>query len=207
MDSRFDVKLDEEFRPASQLRSLYYIYLLLGILIGVLPWFVPLVLYLPRESDNALFIIIFVLLLPLLIVLGFIVYWISLYYRTIRYKLTNEDVEWRRGVWFQQTGVVPYNRITNIDTVQGPISRMLGIAALRIHTAGYSGQQTPAEIRMNGIEHFEALRALIMAFIKKKKPLAVETYAAEEIETPAGTGAILQELVRIRELLERTERK
>jgi membrane protein YdbS with pleckstrin-like domain len=207
MNSRFDIKLDEEFRPASQLRTLYFIYLLLSILVGVLPWFVPLVLYIPRVSDNALFIIVFLLLLPLLMVLGFIVYWIPRYYGTIRYKLTNDEVEWRRGVWFQQTGVVPYNRITNIDTVQGPISRMLGIAALRIQTAGYSAQQAQAEIRMNGIEHFDVLRAHLMDCIKGKKPAAVETYAAEEIETPAGTGAILQELVRIRELLERTERK
>ncbi|MGC9445037.1 MAG: PH domain-containing protein [Candidatus Methanospirareceae archaeon] len=207
MNSSFDVKLDEEFRPAPQLRTLYYIYLLLGVLIGVLPWFVPLVFYLPRVSDNTLFIIIFVLLLPLLIVLGFIVYWIPRYYRTIRYKLTNDDVEWQRGVWFQQTGIVPYNRITNIDTVQGPIQRMLGIAALRIQTAGYSGQQAQAEIKMNGIEHFDALRALLMDCIKGKKPAAVETYAADEKEAPTGTEAIVQELVRIRELLERSERR
>ena len=207
MNSSFDVRLDEEFRPVSQLRTLYYIYLLLGIVIGVLPWFVPLMLYLPRVSDNALFITVFLLLLPLLIVLGFIVYWIYRYYGTIRYKLTNDEVEWRRGVWFQQTGIVPYNRITNIDTVQGPISRMLGIAALRIQTAGYSAQQAQAEIKMNGIEHFDALRALLMDCIKGKKPEAVETYAAEAIEVPEGTGAIVQELVKIRELLERSERR
>ncbi|HDS45966.1 MAG TPA: PH domain-containing protein [Methanomicrobia archaeon] len=207
MNSSFAVTLDEEFRPASQLRTLYYIYLLLGVLIGVLPWFVPLVLYMPQVSDNVRLFIIFLLLLPLLVVLGFIGYWIYRYYGTIRYKLTNDEVEWRRGVWFQQSGIAPYNRITNIDTIQGPISRMLGIAALRIHTAGYSAQQAQAEIRMNGIEHFEPLRALIMAYIKKKKPTAVETYAAEEIEAPTGTGAIVQELVRIRELLERSERK
>lgn len=207
MNSRFDIKLGEEFRPVSQLRTLYFAYLLLGILIGVLPWCVPLVLYIPRVSDNALFITIFLLLLPLLVVIGFIVYWIPRYYGTIRYKLTNDEVEWQRGVWFQQTGVVPYNRITNIDTIQGPISRMLGIAALRIQTAGYSAQQAQAEIRMNGIEHFDALRALLMDFIKGKKPAAVETYAVEEKEAVTGTGAILQELVRIRELLERSERR
>jgi membrane protein YdbS with pleckstrin-like domain len=207
MPANPEIKLDEEFRPAPQLRTLYFIYLLLGILIGVLPWCVPLVLYIPRVSDNAPFIIAVFVLLPLLAVLGFIACWIPRYYGTIRYKLTNDEVVWQRGVWFRQTGIVPYNRITNIDTIQGPISRMLGIAALRIQTAGYSGQQTRAEIGMNGIEHFEELRALLMSFIRGKKPAAVETYEAEEIETATGTGEIHRELVRIRELLEQVLRK
>ena len=203
-----EINLDEEFRPAPQLRTLYFIYLLLAILIGVLPWCVPLVLYIPRISDTAPFIVLFFLVFPLLAFLGFIVYWIPRYYGTIRYKLTNDEVVWQRGVWFRQTGVVPYNRITNIDTIQGPISRMLGIAALRIQTAGYSGQQTRAEIGMNGIEHFEELRALLMQFIRGKEPAAVETYEAEEKEAAAtGTGEILRELVRIRELLEQGVRR
>jgi membrane protein YdbS with pleckstrin-like domain len=202
-----EIKLDEEFRPAPQLRTLYFIYLLLIILIGVLSWCVPLVLSIPRVSDNAPFIILFFVLIPLLAVIGFMVYWIPRYYGTIRYKLTNDEVVWQRGVWFRQTGIVPYNRITNIDTIQGPISRMLGIAALRIQTAGYSGQQTRAEIGMNGIEQFDALRALLMSFIRGKKPAAVETYEAEGKEETTGTGEMLRELVRIRELLEQVLRK
>lgn len=204
-----EIKLDEEFRPAPQLRTLYFIYLLLGILIGVLPWCVPLVLYIPRVSDNAPFIMLFFILFPLLAFLSFFACWIHRYYGTIRYKLTRDEVVWQRGVWFRQTGVVPYNRITNIDTIQGPISRMLGIAALRIQTAGYSGQQARAEIGMNGIEHFDALRALLMDFIRGKKPAAVETYAeaAEKEAAATGTGEILRELVRIRELLEQVLRK
>jgi len=208
MPTNFEIKLDEEFRPAPQLRTLYYFYLLLAILIGVLPWCVPLVLYIPRVSDNAPFIVTFFVLLPLLAILGFIAYWIPRYYGTIRYKLTRDEVVWQRGVWFRQTGIVPYNRITNIDTIQGPISRTLGIAALCIQTAGYSGQQTRAEVGMNGIVHFEELRALLMHFIRGKKPAAVETYEAEEKEAAAtGTGEIHRELVRIRELLEQGVRK
>ena len=43
---------------------------------------------------------------------------------------------------------------------------MLGIAALKIQTAGYSGQQTRAEMRIEGMEHFEELRELIMEFVR-----------------------------------------
>ncbi|MEM2082887.1 MAG: PH domain-containing protein [Nitrososphaerota archaeon] len=33
------------------------------------------------------------------------------------YKLTEDEIIWKRGVWFKSTGIVPYNRITNIDVV------------------------------------------------------------------------------------------
>ncbi len=102
-------------------------------------------------------------------------------------------------MWFKKTGIVPYNRITNIDITQGPISRKLGIATLKIQTAGYSGQQARAEIKMEGIEQFEELREFIMEFVRGKKPVAVETYKDESIGLK-----ILNELVKIRKLLEKS---
>jgi membrane protein YdbS with pleckstrin-like domain len=118
------------------------------------------------------------------------------------YKLTENEIVWRRGVWFKSTGIVPYNRITNIDITQGPFSRKLGIAALKIQTAGYSGQQARAEIRIEGMEKFEELKELVMGFVKGKKPVAVETYEEENIDLK-----ILNELIKIRELLEKSSEK
>jgi membrane protein YdbS with pleckstrin-like domain len=195
------IKIDEEFKPAPQFKKLYYIYLLLGILIGVLPWCLPLVLFIPRVSDNAPFVLSLILI-PLLSILIFIAYWIPKFYDTMLYKLTENEVVWRRGVWFKQTGIVPYNRITNIDTIQGPISRKLGIAALQIQTAGYSGQQTKAEIGIKGIEQFEALKDLLMDLIRGKKPEALETYDEGNVNVK-----IHDELLKIRELLEKSSRK
>jgi membrane protein YdbS with pleckstrin-like domain len=196
-------KIGEEFKPAPQLKTLYYIYVMLGILFGVLTWYIPVLLAISRVSDNAPFIVTLVSI-PLLVILIFIAYWIPKYYETMQYQLTGNEIVRRRGVWFKQTGIVPYSRITNIDTTQGPISRMLGIAALKIQTAGYSGQQTRAEMRIEGMEHFEELRELIMEFVRGKKPAAVETYAQEEEDINL---KMLTELVKIRELLEKASRK
>lgn len=55
-----------------------------------------------------------------------------------------------------------------------------------------------AEIRIEGMEQFEDLRELIMGFVRGKKPLAVGTYE-EEINLK-----ILDELVKIRELMEKS---
>ncbi|MBE0517366.1 MAG: PH domain-containing protein [Methanophagales archaeon] len=112
---------------------------MLGILFGVLTWYIPVLLFAPVIVTLGVSLLILAILI-------FIAYWIPEYYETMRYKLTANEIVRRRGVWFKQTGIVPYSRITNIDTTQGPISRMLGIAALKIQTAGYSRQQTRAEM-------------------------------------------------------------
>jgi membrane protein YdbS with pleckstrin-like domain len=119
------------------------------------------------------------------------------------YKLTKDEIEWRRGVWFKKTGIVPYNRITNVDILQGPFSRMLGIASLKIQTAGYSapsgGFSSMAEIRIEGMEDFEELREMMMKFVRGRKPMAVETYEEDDIDLK-----ILKELMKIRKLLEKS---
>ncbi len=194
MREKLKIKIGEEFKPSPQFKKLYYIYFLLAIIFGILWWYIPVLLFAPFEVKVGITI-------SILAILIFIAYWIPKYYETIVYKLTENEIVWRRGVWFKKTGVVPYNRITNIDIVQGPISRMLGIASLKIQTAGYSGQ-SPAEIEIKGIEQFEELRELIMEFVKGKKPVAVETYEEENIDLK-----ILNELVKIRKLLEKSSEK
>lgn len=192
------IKIGEEFRPAPQFIKLYYFYLLLSIVFGILTWYIPVLLFAP-------FVVILGFLLPILAILIFVSYWIPKYYDTMLYKLTQYEIVWRRGVWFKNTGIVPYNRITNIDIVQGPISRSLGIASIKIQTAGYSGPSGGggmlAEIRIEGMEQFEELRELIMGFVRGKKPVSVETYD-EDISL-----RILDELVKIRGLMESTSGK
>ena len=190
MKEKLKIKIGEEFKPSPQFKKLYYIYFLLAIILGILWWYIPVLLFAPFEVKVGITI-------PILAILTLIAYWIPRYYDTIVYKLTENEIVWRRGVWFKNTGIVPYNRITNIDIGQGPISRMLGIATLKIQTAGYSGQARP-EIKIEGIEQFEELRELIMEFVKGKKPVAVETYGEENIDLK-----ILNELVKIRKLLEK----
>ncbi|MCP8304600.1 MAG: PH domain-containing protein [archaeon] len=194
------IRIGEEFKPAPQFKRLYFIYLMLAIPIVVLTWYIPVIIFAP-------FIVVVIvslgILLPILVILIFTAYWIPRFYDTILYKLTNSEMTWRRGVWFKKTGIVPYNRITNVDIAQGPISRGFRIASLKIQTAGYSGQSSgrSAEIRIDGIEQFEELREQIMEFVRGKKPVAVETY--EEYTNLK----ILNELVKIRELLEKSSGK
>ena len=188
------VKIGREFKPAPQFKTLYYVYLFLALFFLVSWWYLPLLFLAPPGAKP-------VLLLILLVVFGFPAWWIPKYYESMVYKLTPDEIVWKRGVWFRKTGIVPYNRITNIDIVQGPISRMLGIATLKIQTAGYSatsqGFGLSAEIKIEGVREFEELRDTIMRFVRGRKPAAVETYGKSVEER------VLSELIRIRKLLEK----
>jgi uncharacterized protein len=189
-----NVNLGKDFRPAPQLRRLYYIYFFGGIIFGILIWMMPAAIFAPWYVTAAIGTPIFIAML-------FVLFWIPKYYNTIIYRITGSELVWRRGVWFKNTGIVPFNRITNVDIIQGPVSRHFGIGTLKIQTAGYSGpNQRSSEIRLDGIEQFEDLREVIMKFVRGKKPVAVEAY--EEEPSAAGTD-VVKELVKIRKLLEK----
>jgi len=105
-------KLGEDFQPAPQFRTLYFIYLALLVIVGILIGILPAYLFGPP-------ILSLIFVISFLAVVFFTVYWIPKYYGTIRYKLDQEEVEWHRGVWFKNTGIVPYNRITNVGHQPG----------------------------------------------------------------------------------------
>jgi len=102
----------------------------------------------------------------LVVITVIFVAWTRLYYATMAYELHDDELRWRRGVWFRTTGIVPYNRITNLDLKQGPVMRWLNISTISIQTAGYSGQAVP-EIRIEAIEHAEELRELLRSFVRR----------------------------------------
>jgi len=205
MSEALKIKIGEEFKPSLQFRKLYYTYLFAAVLLVVLPFQVPL-WFAPVEAVMAITLFV---LIPALIVFIFASYWIPKYYESMLYKLTETEMDWKRGVWFRRTGIVPYNRITNIDIVQGPISRKLGIASLKIQTAGYSaassqGGMSSTEITIEGVEQSEELRELIMEYVRGKK--AVGVLGTFEKEKEGTKGEMLDELVRIRKALEKKKK-
>ena len=185
------LRIGEALRPVLRFRSYLYASLVLAVALFVLPWLVPVALFSPWPVTLAVTI-------PVLAFVAFVAYWIPLYCESIAYRLTVTEVTWQRGVWFRQTGIVPYNRITNVDIVQGPLMRLFSFSALRVQTAGYSAQAR-AEIVLNGIEDPKDLQEKIMSFVRGTGPVA--TGAGPE-ELPAAD-ATVEELRAIRALLER----
>ena len=148
-----------------------------------------------------------------IISLVFIV-WTKLYYESMFYELHGDELRWRRGVWFRTTGIVPYNRITNLDLKQGPLMRWLNISTISIQTAGYSGQAVP-EIRIEAIEHAEELRELLRNAVRSCSSAgdgtgtgsAPTVVAAEPVANTGTSLLILDELKKIRALLEQQQKR
>jgi len=187
--------LDTPFKPAAALKVSLAVNNLLLILFILSCSVLPLILAGGMSPD-------LILLSGACIVAVITIYlaWVHLYYQSMWYELREDEMSWKRGVWFRTTGIVPYNRITNLDVRQGPVMRALGISTLAIQTAGYSGQAVP-EIKIEGVEKAEELREFIRSLVRDTALHGDGT--GGEKPAPATTDErMLAELIRIRVLLE-----
>ncbi len=187
--------IGKEFKPVPAYRTYLYTSLLISVVVLILPWLIPTVVFTPRVVGLGLAI-------PTVAVIIFVAWWIPLYCESITYRLTPTEITWERGVWFRQTGIVPYNRITNVDISQGPLMRFFSFSSLRVQTAGYSGQAR-SEIVLTGIADPKDLQETIMGFVRKSGPVAAEGGP----ERAAEIGAVVEELRAIRNLLEAGQRR
>jgi membrane protein YdbS with pleckstrin-like domain len=152
--------LNTPFKPSSSIIAWFTINFIL--LVAFIIVVVPLPMYVFSEIGSGTFTAI---LGGLAVAIVLFAIWAKLYYESMWYELHEDEMRWKRGVIFRRTGIVPYNRITNIDIRQGPVMRGLGISTLSIQTAGYSGR-AQAEIRIEGIVHAEELRELIRSMVR-----------------------------------------
>ncbi|MFN7781939.1 MAG: PH domain-containing protein [Lysobacterales bacterium] len=75
-------------------------------------------------------------------------------YRRTRYALDAEGLLIQRGVIWQSETRVPRSRVQHTDLNRGPIDRWLGLAELRVHTAG----TRLAAVSLGGLREDEARR-------------------------------------------------
>ncbi len=142
----------------------------------------------------------------LIIIIAFYLFWVGKYYQTIFFELKDDEVTWRRGVWFRMTGIVPYDRITNIDIYQGPLMRHFRFSSIKLQTAGYSAQ-AKSEITLEGIVEAEELREDIRSLIREARkvsgPSDATGTAARSSVPSYGEPSLLEEVRRIRQILEK----
>lgn len=197
LDSLFPI--GKAFKPAE---SFVQWYILDYFLILV---FLAFVAFLPAVIGSGLDpLVLGAIVLIVGFVSAFYIAWTRLYYASMEYELRHDEITWKRGVWFRRTGIVPYNRITNLDLVQGPVMRYLGISSLAIQTAGYSGQAV-SEIRIEAIEKAEELREIIRSQVRRSARSDDGTGNAPATTASQIAGndeRIVTELVAIRKLLE-----
>jgi len=198
--------VEKEFGAGPKLKRLFQTYLAL-VVIGCFIWWMIPVVVLAFLSETWIGIVASLSsFTPLFVAVAIVMYWIPKFHSSIKYVLEDDEIIVTKGVWWKTKSVVPYNRITNINIYQGPISRYYGLGKLSIQTAGFSGVSSSghrtAEAEIFGIENFEEIKDIVMNFVKGLKPRAVEA-EAEVRPSEDVNDQILQELRRIRKAVEK----
>lgn len=197
----------KEFGADLELKSLYLVYLAIVVVGGFLWWMVPVVVFVVLSYEMWIGVVVALSCFGLLLIAaGITLYWIPKFHSSITYVLDDDKITVTRGVWWKTKSFVPYNRITNINIYQGPISRRFGLGRLSIQTAGFSGTSSSgvkvAEAVIFGVKNFEEIKDIINSFVKELRPQAIEA----EAETKPAKGInqqILAELRKIRRTLEK----
>jgi putative membrane protein len=80
---------------------------------------------------------------------------------TLRYYFAPNELVVRMGLLFRQQRTIPYGRIQNIDLIQNPLHRLLGVAEARVETA--SGKEPEATLRVLSLTELDRLRRRLRA--------------------------------------------
>jgi len=83
-------------------------------------------------------------------------------WRAYRYELAGDTLTITSGVFRRQRREIPLRRVQNVDVTQGVFARLVGLAVLRVETAG--GGATEAELGLVTREESERLRAELRAW-------------------------------------------
>lgn len=156
-----------EFKPSRKLRSLYSLINFLSfVCYCVLPIVVLQILRQhPRHVYDIWSFIIGVLGLMVFIILQL---YLPAYIRTLKYELSSEDLRLQGGVFWKRKKVIPFHKITNLNTLQGPFERRFGLGHLNVQTAGH-GASTSPEGKLIGLDEFDAIKEEVMAKVRLVK--------------------------------------
>jgi membrane protein YdbS with pleckstrin-like domain len=79
--------------------------------------------------------------------------WAEIQYRYIGYRVDDDGIEIRSGVYWRAVTNVPRSRVQHTDVSQGPLERKYGLGRLVIYTAGTAH----SKVELPGLEHQTAL--------------------------------------------------
>ena len=100
------------------------------------------------------------------------------YYRRFGYELTADTFDIASGVISRRRREIPLRRIQNVDIERNVIQRILGVAELRLETAG--GGQTEARLQYVGYDEAKRLQR----DIRRQKQVVEEEHTDETADEP-----------------------
>ena len=124
------------------------------------------------KVDKQIFAIIFLPILTIIFLIVVIVAWIysGMYAKTFKYEITDQFILINRGVITRHKTTIPFSRIQNVSSIQGPFDRKFGLYTVKIETAGISGgdggKMVPEGLVM-GIKDPEKMEVLIKTLVNQ----------------------------------------
>lgn len=107
--------------------------------------------------------------------------WEIAYHRRFRYELTGDTFDIHSGVLSRRDREIPYGRIQNVDISQNAVQRLLGIAEVRIETAG--GGQTEAQLQYVDRAEADRVQEAIGKRKREHEPGSAGTESEQSAET------------------------
>lgn len=108
-------------------------------------------------------------------------------YVSFRYTMTADHLVVREGLLVKNVRHVPYARVQNLDTLQGPLHRLLGVVEVRLETA--AGKEPEAIFQVISSAQLEELRLRI--FGARPAPAAESSEAPGAAFFRMGAGDVL----------------
>jgi putative membrane protein len=107
-----------------------------------------------------------------------------LYWTRFEFRVGANEIRIDSGIFNRTHRSIPFDRIQDVDIVQGPVARLLGIARVQFETGGSGGSGGDDEGVLSAIplKRAEELRALIRA--RRSGPTQVAVPAVEAEQPP-----------------------
>jgi putative membrane protein len=102
-------------------------------------------------------------------------------YALYRWRLDADELLLRSGVLNRQNRVIPLARVQNVEVRQSLLQRVLGVAEVRVETAG-TGAQAEAVLSVLGLDQAQALRTELLA---RRRAHAVAAPVDESVDPAA----------------------
>lgn len=112
--------------------------------------------------------------------------WLELRYQYYKYYLTDREILIRKGVIRHERTVIPYDKVQNVNVSRSIFERLLGLATLKIETAGTNPGE--AEGLLPGVGHYRELVDEILEQVEHAR-------APKQKEKPMDPKELLREVV------------
>ena len=101
---------------------------------------------------------------------------------TFEYRMAHDQIRIDSGLLHRNSRAIPFERVQDVNIVQGPLQRLFGLAQVRFETGGSAGGKEEGVLHTVSLERAEQLRARIR---ERRAPAAAA--AVEHVEEPAAS--------------------